>query len=177
MKDEKNLLLKSAMVYGLIMGLFWAVKYVFFALSVSFPFLSFVYWGLTFSVPFLLATLILHFRVYAPDNISFSRDWTLGVLIYIFAALFVSLEHYVFYRYLAPPNFIADSMNSAIALINESGVSEEVKETVEAMRTPTPIQMTIQGIFNNILYGVIVSLPVALITSRIKIKNKNIERL
>lgn len=159
------------------MGLFWAFKYIFFVLSVSYSFLSFVYWGLTFSVPFLLATLILHFRVYSPGNVSFSRDWMLGVLIYLFAALFVSLAHYVFYRYLAPPNFIADSLNSAIGLIRDSGVSEEVKETVEAMATPTPIQMTIQGIFNNILYGVVVSLPVALITSRIRIKSKNIEKL
>lgn len=172
MKGDRNMLLKSAMVYGLIMGLFWAFKYVFFVLSVSYSFFSFVYWGLTFFVPFLLAVLILHSRVYLPNRISFSQDWSLGVLIYVFAALFVSLEHYIFYRYLAPPNFIADSLSSAIALINNSGVSQEMKETVEAMATPTPIQMTIQGIFNNILYGIVVSFPVAFITNRINVKIK-----
>lgn len=177
MKDEKNLLFKSAMVYGFIMGLFWAFKYIFFVLSLSYPFLSFVYWGLTFSVPFLLTVLILHSRIYLPNKISFSHDWVLGVLTYVFAALFVSLGHYIFYRYLAPPNYIADSLNSAIDLIRNSGVSEDVKETVENMHTPTPIQMTLQGIFNNILYGAIFSVPVALITSRIRIKNKNIEKL
>ncbi|MDD4515057.1 DUF4199 domain-containing protein [Massilibacteroides sp.] len=173
MKDVKDLLLKSAMIYGLILGLFWAFKYVFFILSISYPFLSFVYWGLTFSVPFLLALLILHFSILVPENRNFARDWTLGVLIFFFAALVVSLEHYVFYRYLAPPNYIADSLNSAIDLIRNSGVNEDVKKAVESMSQPTPIQMTLQGIFNNVLYGVFVSLPVASITSRIKIKTKN----
>lgn len=177
MKDEKNLLLKSAMTYGLIMGIFWAFKYIFFVLGVIYPTWSYVYWGLTFSVPFLLATLILHFRAVSPDKVSFTRDWTLGILIFVFAALIVSLAHYIFYRYLAPTNYILDSLSAAMAMINESGVSEDVKEAVKAMPTPTPIQMTIQGIFNNILYGVVVSFPVALITSRIKIKSKNIEKL
>lgn len=176
MNEVKNLLFKSSMIYGLIMGLFWAFKYVFFMLSVSYPFLSFVYWGLTFTVPFLLALLILHFRILSPYKISFSRDWSLGVLIFFFAALIVSLEHYIFYAYLAPPDYIADSLQSAIGVIKDSGLSNDVKETIEAMPTPTPIQMTIQGLFNNIMYGAIVSIPVAIITSRIKTKFKNIER-
>lgn len=155
------------------MGLFWAFKYVFFILSLSYSFLSVVYWGLTFSVPFLLATLILHFRVLEPDNISFSRDWMLGVLIYIFAALIVSLEHYVFYRYLAPPNFISDSLKSTVDLIATSRVTEDVKQTIQSM---SPIQMTLQGIYSNILYGVVFSIPVALVTSRIRTKFKNIEK-
>lgn len=171
MKDEKKLIFKGTMIYGLAMGLFWAFKYIFFVLGVSYPFFSFVYWTLTFIVPILLLLFIMHFRVHWLDKMSFSRDWGLGVLIYTFAALFVSLAHYIFYRYLAPPNYIADSLNSAIGLIINSGISEEVKETVEAMPTPTPIQMTLQGIFNNILYGVVVSIPVALITSRIQIIN------
>ncbi len=177
MNSMRKLLLKSAMNYGLIMGLFWGFKYIFFILGAFFSFFSFIYWGLTLIVPFLLLMLLLRFQVFFAHNLSFSRDWTLGILIFVFAALFVSLEHYVFYRYLAPADYIADSLSSAITLINQSGISEEVKNAIEAMSIPTPIQMTVQGILNNILYGVVVSLPVAMLSSRIKVIGKNTEKL
>lgn len=167
--EEKDLFIKCAMFHGFLMGLFWAFKYIFFILGVANAFFSYVYWGLTCLVPFFLALLILHARLQFLGNISFGRQWLLGVLIYAFAGVFVSLAHYAFYRYFAPPEFIADSLNSAIRVIGDSGVSPDIKAAVEAMPTPTPIQMAIQGIFNNILYGIIFSFPVVFYTNRIKV--------
>ena len=40
MEENKNLLLKGAMTYGLAMGIYWVVKYIFFIFSVSVPSLS-----------------------------------------------------------------------------------------------------------------------------------------
>lgn len=168
MGNAKNEFIKCSMVCGLVMGLFWAFKYIFFILGIPYPFLSFVYWGLTLFVPVLLAVLIIHSRTLLGNTISFTRDWALGILIFFFAALFVSLEHYLFYYYFAPDNYISDSLQSAVSLLNKSGMSDELKETVGSMPTPTPIQMAIQGIVNNVIYGVIVTLPVAAVTSRIK---------
>ena len=42
MEENKNLLLKGAMTYGLAMGIYWVVKYIFFIFSVSVPSLSLV---------------------------------------------------------------------------------------------------------------------------------------
>lgn len=53
MEENKNLLLKGAMTYGLAMGIYWVVKYIFFIFSVSVPSLSLVYWLLTLAVPFI----------------------------------------------------------------------------------------------------------------------------
>lgn len=167
--EGKDTFIRCAMYHGFLMGLFWAFKYIFFILGVSNAFFSYFYWGLTCLVPIFLAVLILHARVESLGNISFGRQWLLGILIYAFAAVFVSLVHYAFYRYFAPPEFIADSLNSAIQAIRDSGVSQEVKAAVEAMPTPTPILMTIQGIFNNILYGIIFSFPVIFYTNRVKV--------
>ena len=38
MEENKNLLLKGAMTYGLAMGIYWVVKYIFFIFSVLFIF-------------------------------------------------------------------------------------------------------------------------------------------
>ena len=37
MEENKNLLLKGAMTYGLAMGIYWVVKYIFFISSSAFP--------------------------------------------------------------------------------------------------------------------------------------------
>jgi hypothetical protein len=163
------------MSYGWGMGLFWAFKYIFFILGVSYPFFSLIYWGLTFLVPFFLALFLIHFHLVLPKRISFARDWTLGVLIFFFAALIVSLEHYAFFRYFAPPDYIADSIKSAMDMVESSTLSEEVKKAVASKLTPTPILMTLQGIFNNLMYGALVSFPVALFTSCFKVNDKYFE--
>ena len=49
--ENKSYLLKGAMTYGLIMGIYWAAKYIFFILSLSVPTMSVVYLALTLVVP------------------------------------------------------------------------------------------------------------------------------
>lgn len=170
MKNAKSQFVKCAMVYGMVLGAFWAFKYLFFIFSFTYSFFSFVYWGLTLSVPFLLFIFIIHSRVWTGSEMTFLKDWAMGILIYFFAALIVSLEHYVFYNFFAPENYISESFNSAIDLLKTSDVNERLKQVAETLQTPTPIEMTIQGIFNNTIYGVLVALPVAAVTCRLKIK-------
>ena len=42
MEENKGLLLKSAMTYGLVMGIFWVIKYLFFIFSNTVPSLNIV---------------------------------------------------------------------------------------------------------------------------------------
>ena len=65
MEENKNLLLKGAMTYGLAMGIYWVVKYIFFIFSVSVPSLSLVYW---------LLTLAFH-RLLHDEKISARHRW------------------------------------------------------------------------------------------------------
>ena len=166
MEQEKNLLLKSSMVYGLVMGSYWIFKYIFFILSVSYPSITFVYWGLTLSVPVILYSLMKHYRYYRNNSIRFFEAWGLGVLTFFFSALIISLLHYVFYSYIAPEDFIANSMNATVNLIEESQLSPQLKEAVRQVSTPTPIQMTLQAIFNNTFIGTFISIPAAAFVCR-----------
>jgi len=43
MEENKGLLLKSAMTYGLAMGIFWVIKYLFFIFSNTVPALNIIY--------------------------------------------------------------------------------------------------------------------------------------
>ncbi|MDR1556597.1 MAG: DUF4199 domain-containing protein [Tannerellaceae bacterium] len=164
--ENKTLLLKSAMFYGLFLGGFWVLKYVFFIIGARHPVLLSVYWILT-SLTIVFAYVFTRvYKMLIGGRIGFFHAWQFGILLYLFSALIVSLLHYVFYRYLAPPDYIARMMDIALSLVREMNLNPQMEDTFGQMPEVTPIRLTIQGIFNNIFYGLILSVPVAAILYR-----------
>ena len=159
MEENKNLLLKGAMTYGLAMGIYWVVKYIFFIFSVSVPSLSLVYWLLTLAVPFIAYYMTKRYRHDIGGRIRF------GTMLYFFAALIVSLEYFVFYQFIAPPDFVANAIGQLTTVLKDSQVSSEMIDSLSKIRI-SPIHMAIQGIFNNVFYGIILSIPVAALLCR-----------
>lgn len=165
MEENKGLLIKCAMTYGLAMGIFWVIKYLFLIFSSTIPSLNIIYLALTVLVPFIAYYLTKRYRQDIGGRISFFHAWRFGTMLYFFAALILSLEHFVFFQFIAPPDFLANSVNQVVEILKDSQVSTEVIETVGRTNF-TPIHMAIQGIFNNIFYGIILSIPVAAIVCR-----------
>lgn len=165
MEERKDLLLKSAMTYGLGMGIFWVIKYIFFIFSLSMPSMGVAYWLLTLMVPLLHYRMTKLYRADIGGKIGFFHAWRFGMLLYFFAALIVSLAHYAFYRYIAPPDFVAGAIGQMTTMLRDSRVSPEIIQSLDKIRV-TPIQMTIQGIFNNVFYGIILSIPIAALVCR-----------
>lgn len=81
-------------------------------------------------------------------------------MLYFFAALIVSIEHFIFFQFIAPPDFLNNTMTQAIVALKNADFNSEVIEVISRTNF-TPIHMAIQGIFNNIFYGIILSIPVA----------------
>lgn len=121
---------------------------------------------LTGLVPFIAFYMTWRYKIEAGGQISFFHAWQFGILLYFFAALIVSLVHYVFYAYLAPPGFLANSMEQTVELLKNSHIDPKLLDNVSQVDL-SPIKMAIQGIFNNVFYGVILSLPVAFIIIRL----------
>lgn len=165
MQENKSLLLKSAMEFGFGMGCYWVLKYIFFIFSLQVPLLSSLYWGMTLLVPYLAYRFTKRYREIVGGQIGFFHAWQFGILLYFFAALIVSLVHYGFYRYLAPADFLTNSIKEAIGLLQNSQIDSLLIQSLQEIRI-TPIQMAIQGIFNNLFYGIIFSIPVAALLCR-----------
>ncbi len=159
MEENKNLLLKGAMTYGLAMGIYWVVKYIFFIFSVSVPSLSLVYWLLTLAVPFIAYYMTKRYRQDIGGRISFFHAWRFGTMLYF------SLEYFVFYQFIAPPDFVANAIGQLTTVLKDSQVSSEMIDSLSKIRI-SPIHMAIQGIFNNVFYGIILSIPVAALLCR-----------
>ena len=159
--------MSAAMSYGFSLGIFWVVKYIFYMFSMRFSYLVVIYWGMSLVVPYLAYLLTKRYREDLGGVISFSQAWRFGVLIYLFAAMLVSVMHYVFYRFIAPPDFLSSAVEQTIASLKQMQVDSKVISSIESMNF-SPIHMALQGILNNIFYGIILSLPVAALVCRRK---------
>ena len=159
--------MSAAMSYGFSLGIFWIVKYIFYMFSMRFSYLVVIYWGMSLVVPYLAYLLTKRYREDLGGVISFSQAWRFGVLIYLFAAMLVSVMHYVFYRFVAPPDFLSSAVEQTITSLKQIQVDSKVISSIESMNF-SPIHMALQGILNNIFYGIILSLPVAALVCRRK---------
>lgn len=159
--------MSAAMSYGFSLGIFWIVKYIFYMFSMRFSYLVVIYWGMSLVVPYLAYLLTKRYREDLGGVISFSQAWRFGVLIYLFAAMLVSVMHYVFYRFVAPPDFLSSAVEQTIASLKQMQVDSKIISSIESMNF-SPIHMALQGILNNIFYGIILSLPVAALVCRRK---------
>lgn len=159
--------MSAAMSYGFSLGIFWIVKYIFYMFSMRFSYLVVIYWEMSLVVPYLAYLLTKRYREDLGGVISFSQAWRFGVLIYLFAAMLVSIMHYVFYRFVAPPDFLSSAVEQTIASLKQMQVDSKVISSIESMNF-SPIHMALQGILNNIFYGIILSLPVAALVCRRK---------
>ena len=98
MEENKGLLLKCAMSYGLAMGIYWVIKYLFLIFGYSIPSLIFIYEGLSLAVPLIAYYLTKRYRQDIGGSISFFHAWRFGIMLYFFAALIVSIEHFIFFQ-------------------------------------------------------------------------------
>ena len=167
MENKNSGLMSAAMSYGFSLGIFWIVKYIFYMFSMRFSYLVVIYWGMSLVVPYLAYLLTKRYREDLGGVISFSQAWRFGVLIYLFAAMLVYVMHYVFYRCVAPPDFLSSAVEQTIASLKQMQVDSKVISSIESMNF-SPIHMALQGILNNIFYGIILSLPVAALVCRRK---------
>ena len=87
------------------------------------------------------------------------------MMLYLFAALIVSLVHFAFYQFFAPHDFLQQAAHQLAEIMQDAAVERSVIDSMQQLNV-SPIHMAIQGIFNNIFYGIIFSIPVAAWVSR-----------
>ena len=162
--EDKSKLMRYAAILGLYMGLFWALKYLCMIFGGKMELLGTLYVALTIIVPVIAYrfTLIYRARI-SGESFSFFHGWQFGVFLYTFAAIIVSLLHFFYYKNILGAEGLSAIMRQSLSLLSEM-VDPHVLEKVEL--SPTPFQMTMQGMLNNILAGVVFSIPVALLTRK-----------
>lgn len=162
-----------ARVYGLYMGIFWAVKFVFFPLGFSYPVFSFIFLLLTIMVPFVGAWFVKKIRDGVLDGrLGFWQAFLLSTNIYMYASLIAAIVHFIYFRFI-DNGFILNSYLESVNRMQEllgSGEAaaniEMLKANVELMGTLSPIQIVFSLLSNNVVFGLFISLLAAVFLKR-----------
>ncbi|MCC8152865.1 MAG: DUF4199 domain-containing protein, partial [Tannerellaceae bacterium] len=165
MTENNNTILHNAMKFGVPLGIFWIFKYIFFMFASVSIIINGIYILLTPITLILTYYTTQMYKEQSGGTFSFMRAWIFGVLLYFFAALLVSIPHYIYYEYVAGPGFLTDVFEQAKRTMETLKVDPQILMRMEEMNAPTPISMTFYDILNNTFYGIIFSMPVAILNA------------
>ncbi len=161
--EKKRSIWKETLNYGIIYGL---ITVVFSVLTYMFD-LTFKTWIIWPSL--LLGVVVLFFLLrsyrdhYNNGYISYGKSVGAGVIISIYAAIISAIYIYVLYTFI-DPGLMDKSMAVAEAKMLEKGLPEAAIERAMEMQSKMmkPWFTSLMGIFNSVIYGLILSLIVSL---------------
>lgn len=170
---------KYAMHFGTYMGIYWILKFILFPLGLTIPFLQFLFIGLTLGVPFMGYYYARMYRnKICGGYISFIQAWLFSLFMYMFAALLVAVAHYVYFQFIdhghifnTYENMLQKSMETPNLPTDWKDLLTQTKEAMGVIRGFSSIEITMQLVSNNVLWGSILAVPTALLVRRKKKEN------
>ena len=160
------------MLYGTYMGIFWIIKFALLPLGLVFSPFALLFLLLTCAVPVLVFLMTRSYRKrQCNGEISFFSSLVFSFQIYLFAALLTAIGHYIYFQYL-DNGFIYTQVLAQLELVKAEPAMQaqmdQIKHAMDVFYELTPIQLTMQLLSQNIFYGIVFSLPIALLTMRKK---------
>ena len=152
---------------GLFLSLFWTAS---FAMTMMAPQSI---WGnvLAMATPFFMGWRTTLFRDGALDGvISFRRAAAHGIYSVFYASLIFALVQYVYFRFLDNGTFMgimSDGVKVIEDLYKQQGLNtSEITQSLETMRSISPVQWAFMLMLQNITIGSLLALPVAAFCKR-----------
>ena len=172
MTDQRKNFQEAAMRYGTVMGIFWTLKFVLFPMGMQSPLLLMAFFLLTLIVPVAGFFLVRQYRDRECGGVlSFSRAFLFTSFMYLFAALFATIAHYVYFRYIDGGlivNTYQDMLTQmeAIATADMKASLDQFQQALDIIAAPSPLEISIQLITQNVFYCTLIALPTALLVKR-----------
>ena len=176
MTEKRPTLQEGAMRYGTAMGIFWTIKFILFPLGMTNPLLLMLFFFLTLVVPVVGYQFARKYRDRECGGvISYSRAFLFTAFMYMFAALFATIIHYVYFKYIDNGLIV----NTYYDMLNQlsAGATGELETSINQLRAAwdviaqlTPVEFSLQLISQNIFYCIIIAIFTALLVMRYKKK-------
>ena len=172
MTDQRKNFQEAAMRYGTVMGIFWTLKFVLFPMGMQSPLLLMAFFLLTLIVPVAGFFLVRQYRDRECGGVlNFSRAFLFTSFMYLFAALFATIAHYVYFRYIDGGlivNTYQDMITQmeAIATADMKASLDQFQQALDIIASLSPLEISIQLITQNVFYCTLIALPTALLVKR-----------
>ena len=172
MTDQRKNFQEAAMRYGTVMGIFWTLKFVLFPLGMQSPLLLMAFFLLTLIVPVVGFFLVRQYRDRECGGIlTFSRAFLFTSFMYLFATLFVTIAHYIYFRYLDNGLIVGTYQDmltqmSGIATDDMKASIEQFQQALDIIASLSPLEISIHLITQNVFYCTLIALPTALLVRK-----------
>lgn len=167
--DDYSQLLRSSAMAGLLFGAYWVLKYLCLMAIFAAPMMAFLYLILTLMVPFLAYYLTKRYRNTFPpgSRFSFMHGFRYSIMLYLFAALIVSIPHFIFYSRILPANMdlIMAQMEQMSSILDQM-YGSDWREIMSNAFNVKPAYRVGSDISTNVFWGIVFSIPVGLILKR-----------
>lgn len=126
---------------------------------------------LTLATPFFIAWRLSKFRDQALCGfISFRRAFAYSAYTFFYASLVFALAQFAYFRYLdhgAFASMITESMRLLAPIYEQNGISKaDLSNNINIVSMLTPIQWAFLFMMQNVIIGVVASLPIAAVCMR-----------
>lgn len=181
MTEKKKTFQEHAMRYGTLMGIFWTLKFALFPMGMEAPLLLVAFFALTFiGVPVLGYRFVSLYRDRECQGaINFSRAFLFTASMHMFATLFATVAHYIYFRYMDNGLIVSTyqemlTQMTAVATTDDMKASlDQFQQALDIIAQLSPLEISIQLITQNIFYCTMLALPTALLARR---SPKNIQQ-
>ncbi len=188
--QEQPTMVNCAMNFGIVVGMYYIVKFCLFPLGLHSVMASLLFLGLTVVVPFFVFLLVKRYRAqYCGGKLEFTRALAFSVLTMGFGALLAAVAHYIYFAYIdggAMVGALVQSMEQlqrvdlstledadANAIAQFGQYIEMMNQTAEQLQAMSAIEITMGMLSNNFSWSIVLSLPIALMASMRKTKHKS----
>ena len=188
--QEQPTMVNCAMNFGIVVGMYYIVKFCLFPLGLHSVMASLLFLGLTVVVPFFVFLLVKRYRTqYCGGKLEFTRALAFSVLTMGFGALLAAVAHYIYFAYIdggAMVGALVQSMEQlqrvdlstledadANAIAQFGQYIEMMNQTAEQLQAMSAIEITMGMLSNNFSWSIVLSLPIALMASMRKTKHKS----
>ena len=151
--------LKHAMYFGLMLGLVFALNFFFSTLHNGWFVLLMLF--VTFTIPYLVYRLTVDCRDRVSGGaISYGAALWYGTQLFFYAALISAVFKFIYFKFLNP-EYLPNMINESLKILDELNMLSGELTEEQVRQLLTPLYVTMQYIWMDVIMGVFVSLVTA----------------
>ncbi|MGM9745895.1 MAG: DUF4199 domain-containing protein [Paludibacteraceae bacterium] len=160
----KPMILKHAMYFGLLFGLLFCLN--FYLSTIEAAISNALSWVLVLLMPYVAYRLTVDCRERVCDGvISYGMALWYGIQLFFYAALVASVFKLVYFNYINP-DFLPNQIDQTLKLMEQMQMPFGATEVSELKKVVTPVNMSLNYIWLDVMAGVFVSLFTAALAKR-----------
>lgn len=173
-EENKSQLLDYTMRAGILLGLFWVIKYLLVIFGTQYPIISTIGSILSLGTPLLLFHFLIKYNTeWMNHKMSYGQGVRFSILLFFFASILEALMVFIHVRWIDPA-FIAQLFEGLIELAETMEISKALGAQLAEQPLPNPFAYIFSNvIMANVFLGLILSLLIVPVAMRHKLRQNN----